>query len=185
MRTSHLQRTFPPFRHPLAASRPWVAGALLALAVALPAAAQPYINVTVGGAFAPGVYGQIAVGNNPPPPVVNAVPVVVGPPVYGAGVMDVYVSDLEYRDWPRYCGYYGACGRPVYFVRAEPGNPWWVNRNEYLRGPGYYYREPPRAHPHRDRGRDRDHDRDGRGRGRDGDRREGGHERGPERGHGR
>jgi hypothetical protein len=178
MHTAHFQRTGIEARHPMATWRPWIAGALLSLAAALPASAQPYINVTVGGAFAPGVYGQIAVGNNPLPPLINTVPVVVGPPVYGAGVMYVYVSDLEYREWPRYCGYYGACGRPVYFVRADPREPWWVRRNEYLRGPGYY-REPPRAYPHRDR--DRDHDR----RDRDGDRHEGRRDRGPDRGHGR
>ncbi len=182
MKPVHTQRPAARTGRPAAGWRPWVTGTLLMLAGVLPAAAQPYINVTVGGAFAPGVYGQIAVGNNPLPPLINTVPVLVGPPVYGAGAMYVYVSDLEYRDWPRYCGYYGACGRPVYFVRAEPSNPWWVSRNEYLRGPGYYYyREAPRAYPHRDWDRDRDHDR----RDRDGDRHEGRRDRGPDRGHGR
>lgn len=161
-----------------------LAAAALAFAAALPATAQPYVNVTIGGVFAPGVYGQVAVGNNPPPPVFNAVPVIVGPPVVGAGVMYVYAADFEYRDWPRYCNRYAACGRPVYFVRADRSDPWWMRRNDYLRGPGYYWAPPPRAIGHGPR--DRDHDRGDRKRGRDNDRddnRGNRHDRGERRGH--
>jgi hypothetical protein len=103
--------------------------------------AQPYVNVTVGGQFAPGVYGQIAIGNNQPPPVVYAQPVIVGQPVYGAPVVYMHVSPSEYRDWGRHCARYGACGYPVHFVQAESANRWWEHHNEHLRGENNYYRQ--------------------------------------------
>lgn len=123
-----------PFRFPPVAGRL----ALLAVfcAVLLGAAggarAQGYINLTAGAAFTPGVYGQIAIGGNPPPPVLNAAPVVVGPPVYGAPLMYLHVPPYEYRHWRRYCGHYSACGRPVHFVRVDGPKRWW---------------EPSHAHP--------------------------------------
>ena len=77
-------------------------GALAALALACSltgvAHAQAYANVTVGGAFAPGVYGQIYLGNNLPPPVLNVQPIIMGPPVYGAPVMYLHVPQNEYRE---------------------------------------------------------------------------------------
>jgi hypothetical protein len=116
--------------------------------------AQAYANVTVGGAFAPGVYGQISLGNNPPPPVVNVQPIIVGPPVYGAPVMYLHVPQNEYRDWGRHCARYRACGHPVHFVQVEPSHPWWEQHGEYLRGPGYY------REPERNRGEHRGHYKD-------------------------
>ncbi len=126
--------------------------ALPAVALTLVAAgnarAQAYANLTLGGAFAPGVYGQIAIGNNPPPPVINAQPVIVGRPVHGAPVMYLHVSPKESREWRRYCARYHACGHPVHFVQADPRNRWWEQHNEHLRGEGH------RANP--------EHGRDGR-----------------------
>lgn len=100
--------------------------------------AQAYANVTVGGAFAPGVFGQISLGNNPPPPVYNVQPVIVGAPVYGVAPMYLHVSQEEHRDWGRHCGRYRACGHPVHFVRVEQNNRWWEHHGEYLRGQSYY-----------------------------------------------
>ena len=110
--------------------------------------AQPYINVSVGGAIAPGVYGQIAIGNNPPPPVVNPQPVTIGPAVYGAAPVYFYVPVAHQRDWARYCGNYHACGRPVHFVQLEERNRWWEHHNEHLRGEQYYRRPEPRREEH-------------------------------------
>jgi hypothetical protein len=118
--------------------------------------AQAYVNVTVGGQFAPGVFGQIAIGNNPPPPVINAQPVIAGRVVYGAPVMYLHVPPEEYRDWARHCERYRACGHPVHFVRVEPNDRWWERHNQYLRGEGYY-RKPEYRHEDR-----RDHRRDDR-----------------------
>jgi len=121
----------------------------LALSTAGAAHAQAYVNVTVGGAFAPGVYGQVSIGNNPPPPVLNVQPVVVGTPVYGAPVMYLHVAPEEYRDWGHYCGRYYACGRPVHFLRVEESNRWWEHHNEHLRGEGYYRKLEERREDYR------------------------------------
>lgn len=159
-----------------------LAALVLASSLTGVARAQSYANVTVGGAFAPGVYGQISLGNNPPPPVLNVQPIIMGPPVYGAPVMYLHVPQNEYRDWGHHCARYSACGRPVHFVQVEPSHRWWEQHGEYLRGPGYY-REPERNRGERrghyqdaHRGRDeqqgyrRDFDRDPRNEARRGER---------------
>jgi hypothetical protein len=130
-----------------------LAALVLTLSFAGVVRAQSYVNVTVGGAFAPGVFGQISLGNNPPPPVWNAQPVIYGHPVYGAPVRYLHVPQEEYRDWGRHCARYRACGHPVQFVRVEQNNRWWENHSEHLRGRGYY-RQPearPYGHRHDDR----------------------------------
>ncbi len=114
----------------------WLAIAVLigSALFAVKTLAQAYVNVTVGGAFAPGVYGQIAIGSNPPPPVVNQQPMVVGQPIYGAAPIYLHVPIEQSREWGRYCSAYRACGYPVYFVQMDPRNPWWTRHNEHLRG---------------------------------------------------
>ncbi len=102
--------------------------------------AQSYVNVTVGGQFAPGVHGQIAIGNNRPPPVIYAQPVIAGKPVYGAPVVYMHVSPAEYRNWGRHCARYGACGHPVHFVQTASSNRWWESHNNHLRGESNSYR---------------------------------------------
>ena len=92
--------------------------------------AQSYMNVTVGGQFSPGVFGQISIGSAPPPPVVNVQPVIVGRPIVGAPVVYMHVPEDERRDWRHACRRYGACGRPVQFVRVEDNNRWWEHREE-------------------------------------------------------
>ena len=105
------------------------AAALLALAAGLGAGAVQaqdlYINGTVGGAIAPGVYGQISFGSQPPPPVLYAQPMIIqrgpvqGPPLY------LYVPPGHYKNWGKHCGQYNACGRQVYFVQVNENNRWW------------------------------------------------------------
>lgn len=125
------------------------------------AQAQAYINIDVGGAFVPGVYGQISIGNNVPPPLMDAQPVVVGRPNYGAAPIYLHVSIDEYRDWGRYCSRYRACNQPVYFIRVDQNNRWWERNNDYLRGPGYYRQEEVRRFEQRRDRRD-EYDRDDR-----------------------
>lgn len=136
-----------------------------------------YINGTVGGAIAPGVYGQINFGSRPPPPVLYVQPMLIQrgpiaePPLY------LYVPPGHSKNWRRYCVRYNACGRPVYFVQVNERNRWWA---------------PPQGGPHSDHDRREDRgDRDnaprhGRGHedhGRDNDRYDQGHDdRGPDRG---
>ena len=83
---SPLQHRSPSLLQAAGLGRKALAAFALTLAIAGTAQAQTYANVTVGGAFAPGVYGQISLGNYPAPPVWNAQPMVVGRPVYGAPV---------------------------------------------------------------------------------------------------
>jgi len=139
-------------------SKLWSAGAaaLVALLLSGAAHAQAYVNVTVGGAFAPNVYGQIVIGTNPPPPVVFAHPVLVGPVVYGAPILYLHVPPGHYQDWGRYCARYNACGRQVYFVQADPKNRWWDHHNEHLRG-REAYREPEVRHDRRNNRSDQGH----------------------------
>lgn len=149
---------------------------LLALAIGAlgggAAHAQAYVNLTVGGPMAPGVYGQISVGNNPAPPIINTAPVIVGQAVVGAPPMYLYVSSVEYRNWGRYCRRYQACGRPVYFVRVDDRDRWWERRGEGPHGPGRGFEHHEDHRP--DRGEHRGWDRDDRGPGGErGDRGEG------------
>ena len=167
--------------HPLVSfsrlvSRCLPAAALLAFGLCAAQAQDVYINGTVGGAIAPGVYGQITFGGRPPPPVLYAQPILVQrgpiaePPLY------LYVPPGHSKNWRRYCGRYNACGRPVYFVQVNERNRWWA---------------PPHGgpRPHHDRRDDRRddrgdrgprHDRDDHGRNND----HGRDDRGPGRGHG-
>ena len=123
------------------------------------AAAQPSVGVSIG-INQPGVYGRINIGDVPQPALVLPQPVLIVPPrvVVQRAPIYLYVPTAHQQNWRRYCGRYGACGQPVYFVRDQ-----WV-RERY-----------ERDHPGWDRGRKRGWDRDD-------DR---GHGRGHGKGHGR
>ncbi|TXH87868.1 MAG: hypothetical protein E6Q78_13160 [Rhodoferax sp.] len=137
--------------------------ALAALA-ATPAQAQSYVNVSVGGVFSPGVYGQVTFGNAPPPPVYNPRPVVIAPVVLGAPVVYMHVPEEHRRHWSHHCGAYNACGRPVQFVQVNINNRWWEGRGDYRSYDHYdnhhdggrdYYRQEDRRG---DDGRGKPHD---------------------------
>lgn len=134
-------------------SKRWLALPLAALIVTFTgtAKAQSYMNMSLGGAFAPGVYGQIAIGNNPPPPLINVRPVIIGHPIQGAPVIYLHVSPQEYRHWGKYCSRYQACGRPVHFVSVNQRNRWWERHNEQARGDGMRARPDYRQGEQRDR----------------------------------
>ena len=103
--------------------------ALLAAAAPLAQAQNVSFNATISGPVVPGVYGQIAIGNGPPPPVVYAQPVIVQPAPVVVGAVPVepiylHVPPGHAKNWRKHCQEYNACGRPVYFVRSaeyEPG----------------------------------------------------------------
>lgn len=138
-----------------------------------PAAAQNVgVNVTIGQ---PGFYGQIILGNAPPPELIYPQPVIVTPGPAVLPPIYLRVPPGHERHWRRYCHRYHACNRRVYFVRDR-----WYN-NVYVPHYHRYRREYRRHHGEWrdrrfDRGRDRhyreerrEHRRDGRheGRGRD------------------
>jgi len=94
---------------------------ILSLAVAaIPvfAHAQVGVSVNIGE---PGFYGQINLGNLPPPPVVYANPVIVQAPPPGVVSPPLYlrVPPEHHQHWDRYCHQYNACNRHVYFVTDE------------------------------------------------------------------
>ena len=103
--------------------------ALCAAAIPLAQAQNVSFNATISGPVVPGVYGQVAIGNAPPPPVVYAQPVIAlpAPVVVGAAPIEpiyLHVPPGHAKNWRKHCHEYDACGRPVYFVRSaeyEPG----------------------------------------------------------------
>ncbi len=107
--------------------------ALSAFTMSVSVAATPYVNATVEGALAPGVYGQINIGNAPPPPLIYAQPIIVQrpavlvqqPPLY------LHVPPGHAKKWSKHCARYNACGRPVYFVRVNGDDDY--ERREYRR----------------------------------------------------
>ncbi|MDT8998188.1 hypothetical protein RQP53_02740 [Paucibacter sp. APW11] len=86
----------------------------------------------------PGFYGRVDIGSAMMPRVVYPQPVLVRPePVYRERreyrePLYIYAPVHHQRHWHRHCERYGACGRPVYFVRED-----WV-REVYV----------PRRHGH-------------------------------------
>ena len=87
------------------------------------------VNAMISGQIAPGVYGQVTLGGQPPPPVVYAQPVIVqpAPVVVGAAPLEpiyLHVPPGHAKHWKEHCHEYHACNRPVYFVKSaeyEPG----------------------------------------------------------------
>lgn len=129
-----------------------------AFAAAAPARAQVSASI---GINQPGVYGRINIGDMPPPALYRVEPVIIYQPrvVVQQQPVYLYVPPVQQQNWRRYCGRYGACGQPVYFVRDD-----WVRER--------YEHEHPGWNRGRHRGEDRDDDRghdNGQGRGHDKD----------------
>lgn len=77
----------------------------------------------------PGVYGRIDIGNQPPPAVIYAEPVIIAPrPAYQVRPIYMHVPPGHYKNWGRYCGRYQACNQPVYFVRDNDAR--WDGRGD-------------------------------------------------------
>jgi len=127
--------------------------AVLALGAIGSAMAQPSVGLSIG-INQPGVYGQINIGNLPPPALVAPQPVVIAPGVASAPPAYLYVPVAEQHNWRRYCRKYDACGRPVYFVRED-----WVRDRYAHEHPDWDRRHPPVAHAERRQEERRDHER--------------------------
>ena len=100
----------------------------LAAVVPLAHAQSVSVNATITGEIVPGVYGQVVLGNRPPPQVVYAQPLVAVPVVVAQPVpmepIYLHVPPGHAKHWRKHCHEYNACNRPVYFVRSaeyEPG----------------------------------------------------------------
>ena len=102
---------------------------LACAAVASVARAQNVsVGVTITGEVVPGVYGQVVLGNRPPPPLVYAQPMIAEPVAVVQAVpvepLYLHVPPGHAKHWRKHCHEYHACNRPVYFVRSaeyEPG----------------------------------------------------------------
>jgi hypothetical protein len=105
-------------------------GALAAFAFAAAAplanAGDVSVGVTISGEIVPGVYGRVDLSNRPPPPLLYAEPVIIvqPPPRVVVAPMYLHVPPGHAKNWRKHCHEYGACNRPVYFVKSaeyEPG----------------------------------------------------------------
>ena len=67
----------------------------------------------------PGVYGRIDIGRFPQPQLVVSQPVIITHAPVAVAPQPVYMwVPVEHRkNWKKHCGYYHACGAPVYFVQ--------------------------------------------------------------------
>lgn len=131
------------------------------------------VSVAVNVA-APGVYGQITLGDLPRPELLMPRPVVAVPAQVVVGApppepLYLHVPPGHERHWARHCHEYNACGRPVYFVSDHWYQQVYVPHHAYHEeGRRYeehreheWEREHEHGHGHdRDHDRDHDHDRD-------------------------
>lgn len=88
----------------------------------LSATAATDVGVSIG-VNQPGFYGRIDIGGIGAPPVlVYPQPVIVAPPprvVVQRQPIYLHVPPGHAKRWPQYCGHYGACAQPVYFVQDD------------------------------------------------------------------
>ena len=137
--------------------------AVLAFCASAAHAATAYVNTTVQGALAPGVYGRIDIGNAPPPSLIYTQPVIIqrAPMVVQQPPLYLHVPPGHARKWSRHCARYNACNQPVYFVRVR-GDDDFERRGKGKRQDEYRRYEDD----HRDRGdRHDDGDKHDKGRG--------------------
>ena len=158
---------FPRFAPLSRATRLSLVLAVFGAALASPAAhagGQTDVGVSVS-VSQPGFYGQVNIGNAPPP-VIYTQPVVIAQPRQPARVAPIYlrVPPGHEKHWSKHCREYNACGRPVYFVRYdERDERRWHEEHDHERRGDDRFDDHGRG-PDHDRGRGHDH---GHGRGRD------------------
>ena len=119
------------------------------------------INVILSGQVAPGVYGQVQLGNAAPPPVVYAQPMLIVPQDAPPPPIYLHVPPGHAKNWRRYCREYNACNRPVYFVRSAEYEPDYERRrhdDDHGHGRGHDDRGGDHGHGY-DRDKHDDHDR--------------------------
>jgi len=110
------------------------------------------INVMLSGQVAPGVYGQVQIGNASPPPVVYAQPMLIEPQAAPPPPVYLHVPPGHAKNWRKHCREYNACNRPVYFVRSAEYEP------DYARRDHGHDRDDDHGHGH-GHGHGHDHDR--------------------------
>ena len=81
------------------------------------------INIIVSGQVAPGVYGQVQLGNAARPPLVYAQPMLIEPQAAPPPPVYLHVPPDHARNWRKHCREYNACNRPVYFIKSQEYEP--------------------------------------------------------------
>lgn len=125
---------------------------LLAASATASNAADVGVSVSIGQ---PGFYGQIDIGDFPPPRVIYREPRLIERDYVGAPVY-MRVPPGHAKHWDKHCHEYHACNRQVYFVQDD-----WYTR-EYV--PRYQERHHNDRDDYRDHGKD-DRDDHGHGKG--------------------
>ena len=134
------------------------------------------IQVMLSGEVAPGLYGQVNLGNERPPPVVYAQPMLIEPQAAPPPPIYLHVPPGHAKNWRVHCHEYNACNRPVYFVRSQEYDPEYQRHYQEHERDRELERQRWQDHQrNQERDRDGDHDR-GHGRGHDGDERGRGHD---------
>lgn len=133
--------------------RLFFAAALASITAAPVLAADVGVSISIGQ---PGFYGQIDVGDAPPPRLIYRQPVVIERAPVERQPIYLNVPPGHAKHWRKHCRSYNACGERVYFVQ----NTWY--EREYV--PQYQKRRG--GGKHHDDDRDDNHGRgDDRGRG--------------------
>jgi hypothetical protein len=76
-------------------------------------AADVGISISLGQ---PGFYGQIDIGDYPPPRLIYTEPVIIEHVVVVEQPIYLHVQPNHVKHWETYCSEYQACGQRVYFV---------------------------------------------------------------------
>ena len=87
---------------------------LFSITSASASAADVGISISLGQ---PGFYGQIDIGDYPPPQLIYAEPVIVEQVVVVQQPIYLHVQYDHVKHWDKHCHEYGACGQRVYFVQ--------------------------------------------------------------------
>lgn len=132
--------------------------AILMLAVTGTAAQASDVNfgVSVGGEVAPGVYGQVNIGNTRPA-LVYAQPMVIVQPPRPMRPVYMHVPPGHAKNWSKHCHRYDACNRPVYFVKSAEYGGSGGGRHDYRDDHRSDHRDDHRGDRHDDRGDDHGH----------------------------
>jgi hypothetical protein len=110
-----------------------------AAATSVASAGDVSVGVTITGEIVPGVYGRVDLANRPPPPLVYAAPVINERPPPRVVVEPIYlhVPPGHAKNWRKHCHEYGACGRPVYFVKSAEYEPGYRHDDQKDHGHGH------------------------------------------------